>query len=377
MMNFVAKNKKNKIYVLDTLLRDGSQAEGISLSVEDKLNISKKLDSLGIDYIEGGWPGSNPKDVEYFKQIKNAGLKHSKITGFTSTRRKNVSPSKDKILNTVVDVGPQACCVFGKIWDLHVDKALRTTKKENLKMIEESVAYLKEKGIEVIFDAEHFFDGYAGNAEYALKCIEAAIKGGADNVTLCDTNGGRLPEEIYEAVSRVKKEMKVPLGIHAHNDSELAVANTIAAVNAGCIMVHGTVNGYGERCGNANICSIIANLQLKKGLSLIPDEKLKQLTEVSRYVDERVNIIPDHRQPFVGLSAFAHKGGIHVSAVKKDTSTYEHIRPEDVGNERRILLSELAGASNIKFKSGQFGIKLSAWRKTDISLRGLKRLLSF
>ncbi len=351
------KNKE-KVYVLDTTLRDGTQAEGISLSVEDKLKITEKLDSLAVDYIEGGWPGSNPKDVEYFKRVKNLNLKNSKITGFTSTRRKKVSPSKDKILNTVVEVAPSACCIFGKIWDLHVEKALGTTKKENLKMIKESVSYIREKGIEVIFDAEHFFDGYYSNPQYAMKCLEAAQEGGAVNITLCETNGGRLPDEISRAVNEVKKEIKTPLGIHAHNDSEVAVANTIAAVEAGCRMVHGTINGYGERCGNANLCSIIPNLQLKKEYLLIPAANLKRLTEVSRYIDEIANIIPDHRLPFVGMSAFAHKGGIHVSAVKRDTSTYEHIKPGDVGNKRRILLSELAGASNINFKSGEFGIKL-------------------
>ncbi len=369
-----AKNKK-KIYVLDTTLRDGTQAEGISLSVDDKLKITEKLDYLGVDYIEGGWPGSNPKDVEYFKRVKDLKLNHSKVTGFTSTRRKNISPEKDKILNTVVEVAPQACCIFGKTWDLHVEKALGTTGEENLKMITESVEYLTGKGIEVVFDAEHFFDGYFNNPEYSVKCLKAAEKGGAVNITLCDTNGGRLPDEIAAAIKAVQKEVKVPLGIHAHNDSEVAVANTVSAVEAGCNMVHGTINGYGERCGNANLCSIIANLQIKKGYLLIPENNMKHLTEVSRYIDEIANVIPDHRQPFVGHSAFAHKGGIHVSAVKKDTTTYEHIHPEEVGNERRILLSELAGASNIGFKSGEFGVKVSkeAERKLLEKVKNLEK----
>jgi 2-isopropylmalate synthase len=347
-----------KILILDTTLRDGTQAEGMSLSVDDKLKITRKLDWLGVDYIEGGWPGSNPKDVKYFKKVKDLDLGHSTVTAFTSTRRKNISPSKDAILNKVIEVQPLACCVFGKSWDLHVQKALSTTKTENLKMIRDSVSYLKGKGIEVIFDAEHFFDGFKSDEEYALKCLDAALKGGADIITLCETNGGALPHEVQEAVARVKKEINIPLGIHAHNDSDVAVANSLVAVKAGCRMVHGTINGYGERCGNANLCSVIPNLQLKMGYECLPGENIKRLAEVSRYVDEIANIVPNSHQPYVGHSAFAHKGGIHVSAVKKDTSTYEHISPAEVGNKRRILLSELAGASNIKLKSKEFNLDL-------------------
>ncbi|MFH1415918.1 MAG: citramalate synthase [Elusimicrobiota bacterium] len=364
----IKKNIK-KIYILDTTLRDGTQAEGISLSSEDKLKITKRLDWLGIDYIEGGWPGSNPKDVKYFKKVKKLELKNSRITAFTSTRRKNISPAKDKILNKVVEVTPQACCIFGKTWDLHVSKALNTTKTENLKMIKESVEYIASKGIEVIFDAEHFFDGFKDNPDYALKCLHAAVKGGAANITLCETNGGCLPYEVEQAVRTVRREIKIPIGIHAHNDGEVAVANSIAAVRAGCSMVHGTINGYGERCGNANLCSIIPNLQLKMGYKCLPAGNIIKLTEVSRYVDEIANMIPHSHQPFVGNSAFAHKGGIHVSAVRKDTRTYEHIEPEEVGNKRRILLSELAGASNIDFKSKEFAIDL---KKDD---KKVKRLL--
>lgn len=347
-----------KIFVLDTTLRDGTQAEGVSLSVEDKIKISRKLDWVGVDYIEGGWPGSNPKDEKYFNLIRKEKLSRSKITAFTSTRRKNTLPEKDIILNKVAEVKPDACCIFGKSWDLHVKTALGTTPGENLKMIEESVRYLSDKGIEVIFDAEHFFDGYKANPEYAMETLRAAEIGGASKIALCETNGGALPDEIYSAVKAVGKVIKIPLGIHAHNDSELAVANTIAAVNAGCRMVHGTVNGYGERCGNANIISILANLQLKMGYDCIPRQNMAKLTELSRYVDEIANIIPDPRQPFVGHSAFAHKGGIHVSAVNRDSATYEHIGPELVGNERRILLSELAGASNIKLKSKEFNLNI-------------------
>lgn len=368
-------NNDKKIYILDTTLRDGTQAEGISLSVEDKLKISRKLDWLGVDYIEGGWPGSNPKDEKYFKLIGGEKLSHSKVTAFTSTRRKNTPPEKDKILNKVAEVDPAACCIFGKSWDLHVKTALNTTLKENLLMIEESVRYISSKGIEVIYDAEHFFDGYKANPEYAMETLIAAEKGGASKITLCETNGGALPDEIIAAVEAVRKQIDTLLGIHAHNDSELAVANTLAAVRAGCRMVHGTVNGFGERCGNANIISIIANLQLKMGYECILPEHMARLTELSRYVDEMANIIPDSHQPFVGHSAFAHKGGIHVSAVNRDSSTYEHISPELVGNKRRILLSELAGASNIKLKSKEFNIDLEKENeKVNNILRKIKKL---
>lgn len=368
----MAKKKLNKILILDTTLRDGAQAEGISFSVDDKLKITRKLDWLGIDYIEGGWPGSNPKDVKYFKEVKNMDFKNVKIAAFTSTRRKNISPSKDLILNKVVEVTPVACCIFGKTWDLHVEKALGTTNKENLKMIEDSVSYLKNKGMEVIFDAEHFFDGFENNPDYAMKCLCAAVKGGADNITLCETNGGRLPHEVERAVREVKKEIKVQLGIHTHNDSDVAVANTLIAVKGGCSMVQGTINGYGERCGNVNLCSVLANLQLKMGYKCIQDRNMVKLTEVSKYVDEIANKIPDSHKPFVGNSAFAHKGGIHVSAVRKDTKTYEHIKPEKVGNRRRILISELAGASNINFKSKEFNVDLR--KDTEKTKKLLKKI---
>jgi 2-isopropylmalate synthase len=359
----VSAKKAKKILILDTTLRDGTQAEGISVSVDDKLKITKKLDWLGVDYIEGGWPGSNPKDVKYFKNVKKLELENAKVTAFTSTRRKNMSPSKDAILNKVVEVSPEACCVFGKTWDLHVETALKTTFKENLKMIEDSVRYLNDKGIEVIYDAEHFFDGFKSNPEYALKTLEAAVKGGAATIALCETNGGCLPHEVEEAVKAVKKVIKIPIGIHAHNDSEVAVANSLIAVKAGATMVHGTINGYGERCGNANLCSVIPNLQLKMGYNCLAAENLVKLTEVSRYVDEIANMVPDVHQPYVGHSAFAHKGGIHVSAVRRDSKTYEHIAPDKVGNRRRILLSELAGASNINFKSKEFNIDLTKDKK--------------
>ncbi len=365
------KTNKN-ISVLDTTLRDGTQSEGISLSVDDKLKLTRKLDWAGIDYIEGGWPGSNPKDISYFKKVKDEELKNSRITAFTSTRRKNISPYNDKVLEKVLEVNPPVCSVFGKCWDLHVEKALNTTLDENLKMIEETVDFLKQKDIEVIFDAEHFFDGYLKNPEYALKCLRAAVRGGASNLSLCETNGGVLPAKVSEIVKAVNREFDTPLGIHAHNDSEVAVANTIVAVEMGCKLIQGTVNGYGERCGNANLSSSIANLQLKMGYECLADDDIKKLTELSRYIDEISNRIPDSHQPFVGHSAFAHKGGIHVSAVRRDSRTYEHIDPESVGNERRILLSELAGSSNIKFKSKEFGIDLKKEKKKVQKL--LKRI---
>jgi len=352
-------NKKEKILVLDTTLRDGTQAEGVSISMEDKLKITAKLDWMGVDYIEGGWPGSNPKDAKYFNKVKNMNLETSTVAAFTSTRKKNTKPREDAILNRVVEVEPGTCCVFGKSWDLHVKKALGTTRKENLNMIRESVSYLREKNIDVIYDAEHFFDGFLSDPEYAVKTLEAAVEGGARVVVLCETNGGVLPHEVGRIVEEVKKSVDVPLGIHAHNDSGVAVGNTLEAVRRGCRMVHGTINGYGERCGNANLCSVLPNLQLKMGYSCLPGERMKRLTEVSRYIDEIANIVPDSHQPFVGHSAFAHKGGIHVSAIRKDSTTYEHISPESVGNKRRILLSELAGASNIRLKSEEFNIDLS------------------
>ncbi len=363
-----------KIFIFDTTLRDGTQAEGISLSVDDKLKIAAKLDWFGMDYIEGGWPGSNPKDEKFFERVKDLNLKNSKMTAFTSTRRKNMKAEDDIILNKVVASGAAVSCLFGKSWDFHVKTALNTTLEENLKMIEESVRYLKEKGMEVIYDAEHYFDGYFNNPEYALKTIKAAESGGADYICLCETNGGRLPDEVAAVVKKAKDEVSVKLGIHAHNDSEVAVANSIAAVREGALMVHGTVNGYGERCGNANLCSVIPNLQLKLDYECVAESGLEKLTELSRYVDEIANKIPASHNPFVGHSAFAHKGGIHVSAVRKDSSTYEHIEPDSVGNKRKILISELAGASNIKFKSKEFGIDFTEDSKeVDILLKKIKK----
>jgi 2-isopropylmalate synthase len=349
---------KTQVFIYDTTLRDGTQGEGVSLSVDDKLKIAKKLDQLGVHYIEGGWPGSNPKDMEFFQRAKELDLKHAKIAAFGSTRRFGVTADADANLNMIIESGVEAVAIFGKSWDFHVTEALGTTLEENLNMIYESVRFLKEKGLEVIYDAEHFFDGYKHNPEYALATIRKAAEAGADWLALCDTNGGSLPHEISEIVARVRKEVDTPIGIHCHNDGELAVANSLAAVAAGVTQVQGTMNGLGERCGNANLISIIPNLQLKLGYACVPEEQLKQLTNTSRYVYEIANITPPNVQPFVGQSAFAHKGGMHVSAILKAAETYEHIHPEVVGNTRRVLVSELSGQSNLLFKAQELNLEI-------------------
>lgn len=348
----------NAVTIFDTTLRDGTQGEGISLSVEDKLKIAQKLDSLGIDYIEGGWPGSNNKDIEFFIRAHELELKHSKITAFGSTRRKNTVPEDDLNLNSILESKVKVATIFGKSWDFHVHKALQTTLEENLAMIYDSVKYLKSKGLEVIYDGEHFFDGYKNNPEYALATIRKAEEAGADWIILCDTNGGCLPGEITEIVTIVSENLQTPIGIHAHNDCELGVANSLAAVQAGVRQVQGTMNGFGERCGNANLSSIIPNLQLKMDYECIPEDQMQYLTSVSRYVNEIANVNMPVNQPYVGAAAFAHKGGIHVSAIMKHPKTYEHITPELVGNKQRVLVSELAGQSNLMFKAQELNIDL-------------------
>jgi 2-isopropylmalate synthase len=351
-------NVVNEVFLYDTTLRDGTQGEGISLSVDDKLKIAKRLDRLGVHYIEGGWPGSNPKDMEFFERVKQLSLSHAKITAFGSTRRQGVKADEDENLRRILESGVGVATIFGKTWEFHVTHALRTTLEENIAMIFESVQFLKQNGLEVIFDAEHFFDGYKGNSTYAIQAIQAASKAGADWIVLCDTNGGTLPYEIGEIVSYVKKTIPTPIGIHCHNDAECAVANSLAAIGEGARQVQGTINGYGERCGNANLISIIPNLQLKLGYSCVTEEQLQQLTSVSRYVHEISNVAPPNTQPFTGISAFAHKGGMHVSAILKSSETYEHIQPECVGNQRRVLVSELAGQSNVLFKAQEMNMHL-------------------
>lgn len=349
----------NVVSIFDTTLRDGTQGEGISLSVDDKLKIAQKLDQLGVQYIEGGWPGSNNKDIEFFNRARQLKLSTAKITAFGSTRRKGIRAEDDANLAKILESGVSVATIFGKSWDFHVHTALQTTLEENLAMIYDSVRFLKGHGLEVIYDAEHFFDGYKNNKDYALKTLQKAAEAGADWIVLCDTNGGSMPGEISSIVGTVCSLFKTPVGIHAHNDCELGVANSLAAVQAGARQVQGTINGFGERCGNANLSSIIPNLQLKLGYQVVTKEQLASLYSVSRYVNEIANVNMPVNQPFVGTAAFAHKGGIHVSAILKDSSTYEHIAPELVGNKQRVLVSELAGQSNIVFKAQELGLNIN------------------
>ena len=344
-----------KIQLFDTTLRDGTQGEKVSFSAEDKFRIACRLDEFGIDYIEGGWPGSNPKDMAFFDRAKSHRFQHAKIVAFGSTCRAGNRPDEDPNLLALIEAETPAVSLFGKSWLLHVHDALKITPEQNLEMISGSISFLKEHGKEVIYDAEHFFDGYKHDPGYALETLQAAKKAGADVLVLCDTNGGTLPNEVSEIVSKVFSKLDAPVGIHTHNDCEMAVANALAAIHAGVVHVQGTINGYGERCGNANLCSLIPNLQIKQGYHCVPESNLSKLSSLSKFVSEMANLVPDHKQPFVGKSAFAHKGGIHVSAVLKNHHTYEHIEPETVGNSRRVLLSDLSGKSNISYKSQELG----------------------
>ncbi|MFN6530391.1 citramalate synthase [Nostoc sp. ChiSLP03a] len=378
-------NSSPQLWLYDTTLRDGTQREGLSVSIEDKLRIARRLDRLGIPFIEGGWPGANPKDVQFFWQLQEDPLKQAEIVAFCSTRRPNSTAATEPMLQDILAAGTRWVTIFGKSWDLHVTTGLKTTLEENLAMIRDTIEYLRSQGRRIIYDAEHWFDGYKHNRDYALQTLEVAIASGAEWLVLCDTNGGTLPHEISQIVQDVvsmtgelgtgdwglgtrkdSSQFPIPnpqslipqIGIHTHNDSEMAVANAIAAVMAGAKMVQGTINGYGERCGNANLCSLIPNLQLKAGYSCITEDQLTELTEASRFVSEVVNLAPDEHAPFVGHSAFAHKGGIHVSAVERNPLTYEHIQPEQVGNRRRIVISEQSGLSNVLAKARSFGIEL-------------------
>ncbi|MBZ5727464.1 MAG: citramalate synthase [Acidobacteriia bacterium] len=345
-----------KIFTFDTTLRDGTQGESISFSVDDKLLIAQKLDDLGIDYIEGGWPGSNPKDKEFFRRAGELRLKHARLTAFGATRFPRNPVNEDRNVRALVEAATPAISIFGKTWDLHVKRALGIGEEENLRLISETVKYLKERGKEVVYDAEHFFDGYAANPDYALRTLEAAHRAGADVLCLCDTNGGTLTGRLVEAVAEVRKRFDGVIGIHTHNDSDMAVANSVAAVEAGATHVQGCMNGYGERCGNANLASIIANLELKLGHTTVGPERLASLAAVCRFIAELANLPLRNDQPFVGRSAFAHKGGVHVSAVLKDSATYEHIPPESVGNRQRVLVSDLSGRGNILYKLKQHGL---------------------
>jgi 2-isopropylmalate synthase len=351
---------KPLVTLYDTTLRDGTQAEEISFTVEDKLRIAEKLEELGIHYIEAGWPGSNPRDLEFFKRAKKLRLKNAKLAAFGATRKAGNKASKDPNLKALLESETPVITLFGKSWDFHARDALGVSLSENLDLIADSITYLKKHGKEVIYDAEHFFDGFKANSDYTLKTLKAAEEAGADWIVLCDTNGGALPHEITELTKKVKAKFQTPLGIHCHNDGELAVANSLAAIQAGARQVHGTINGIGERCGNANLISVIANIQLKLKTSVVNTSQLQKLRGVSHFVDELANKIPNTRQPFVGNSAFAHKGGVHVSAVVKNPKTYEHIDPERVGNHRRVLVSDLSGSSNVLYKAKEFHLDLKS-----------------
>lgn len=364
-----------RVSLYDTTLRDGTQGEGVNFSARDKLRIATTLDEMGIDYIEGGWPGSNPKDMDFFAQARELNLKHSVITAFGSTRRADMSVEEDPQIQTLLDAETRAIALFGKTWDLHVTQVLHTSLDENLRMIYDSVSYLKQHGREVIYDAEHFFDGYFAKRDYALETLRLAQDGGASCLVLCDTNGGRLPWQIEEAVRDVRQAFPdASLGIHTHNDSQVGVANTLVAVRLGCLHVQGTMNGYGERCGNADLSAIIPDLQLKMGYECVSDEQLARLTEVARLISDLANLPADSHQPFVGRSAFAHKGGAHVNATVKCDEAYQHIDPQKVGNHRRVLVSELSGKDNIAVKRQEFHLDGIGREEERKILRQIKEL---
>lgn len=353
---------KRNIDIYDTTLRDGTQAENFNLSVEDKIRIAIKLDELGVDFIEGGWPGSNPKDQQFFAEIHSHELKHARIAAFGSTHMAKNRAEDDPNLQALVSSGAPVVTIFGKSWDIHVRDALRISLERNLEIITDSLSFLRSKVETLFYDAEHFFDGFKADRDYALSTLKKAKEAGAECLVLCDTNGGTLPYDLVEIIKDVRRKLgdDIALGIHCHNDSEMAVANSIMAVTAGVRQVQGTMNGFGERCGNANLCSIIPALVLKMGYECRAAQNLKKLTSVARYVYEIANLAPNKYQPYVGASAFAHKGGIHVSAVQRNPETYEHIRPELVGNVQRILVSDLAGKSNVLAKASQFGLDLAS-----------------
>jgi 2-isopropylmalate synthase len=359
----------DSILLYDTTLRDGTQGENVTFSADEKLNIAMRLDDIGIHYIEGGWPGSNPRDVAFFNLAKRVTFKYARLAAFGSTRKPGTRPDRDDNLNALLETETPAVTVFGKSWDLHVEKIMNNTLPENLSMINDSVAFLKQHGREVIYDAEHFFDGYKDNRDYAMQSLAAALDGGADFIVLCDTNGGTLPFELESIIAGVQQQMNnistgpsqngsVKLGIHSHNDCGMAVANSITAVQNGAVMVHGTINGYGERCGNADLTSIIPILSIKMDRACVAQENLKKIKILSRYVSETANLVPLNSRPFVGKSAFAHKGGIHVSAIMKAPRAYEHMDPAMVGNSRRVLVSDLSGKSNVEYKAKELGVEL-------------------
>ncbi|MCX6056408.1 MAG: citramalate synthase [Chloroflexi bacterium] len=364
------------IELYDTTLRDGTQGKDISLSCNDKIAIARKLDELGVSYIEGGWPGSNPKDVEFFERAAKISWRNSRIAAFGSTCQANKTPAEDPNIQALLNSGAGTCTIFGKTSVLHVKEVLRTTLGNNLRMIEESVAYLREQKKSVIYDAEHFFDGFADDPEYALLTLKAAIKGGADRVVLCDTNGGNMPWQVGKTVQLVRSAVEIPLGIHAHNDGECAVANSLIAVQEGCSQVQGTINGYGERCGNANLCSIIPNLILKLGLQAIPAQNLTHLYELSHFVSEMANLSPNEHMAYVGKAAFTHKAGVHVAALRRNIRSYQHIEPELVGNKMEVIVSELSGKGNLLSIAEEHGLKVDEEESTKKVLNEVKKLES-
>jgi 2-isopropylmalate synthase len=372
----IAMIKTWDVLIYDTTLRDGTQGEQINFSAEEKLRIALRLDDMGFHYIEGGWPGSNPKDVRFFELAKTAPFRHARLTAFGSTRKAHTRPEDCPNLQALLNAETPAVAIFGKSWDLHVMQILEVTLQENLAMIRDSVAYLKAQAREVVYDAEHFFDGYKKNPVYARKTVETALAAGADLIVLCDTNGGTLPHEVTTVIQEVSGFIPLQrMGIHAHNDGGVAVANSLAAVHAGVKMVQGTINGFGERCGNADLIPIMANLQLKMKKRCLTDEALHHLTNLSNYMSDVANVPPLNARPFVGRSAFAHKGGVHVSAVVKNSAAYEHIRPELVGNQQRVLVSDLAGKSNIEYKARQLGVDLGLDKTTSKKIvREIKKM---
>jgi 2-isopropylmalate synthase len=345
------------IQIYDTTLRDGTQSEGFTLSGNDKIRIAQRLDGLGMAFIEGGWPGSNPKDVEFFERARDMEWKNARIAAFGSTCRVKGGPQDDANIKALIDSHTPVCTLFGKTWTLHVTDVLLTTLDDNLRIIEQSVAYLKANGRRVIYDAEHFFDGYKADCAYALETLKAAIRGGAETVVLCDTNGGTLPWELEHIIRELKPALAFPFGIHTHNDSECAVINSLIAVREGAIQVQGTINGVGERCGNVNLISVIANLELKMGYSCLPEGKIAQLSDLSHFVAEVANITPDEHLPFVGKSAFAHKGGVHVAAMRRSEKAYQHLDPALIGNKMRVVVSDLSGRGNILSTAEEHGLE--------------------
>jgi len=364
-----------QIQIYDTTLRDGTQSEGFTLSSNDKVRIAQKLDELGVAFIEGGWPGSNPKDVEFFERARDTQWKNALIAAFGSTCRVKGGPEDDANIKALLDSHTPVCTIFGKTWTLHVKEVLLTTNEDNLRIIEQSVAYLKANGKRVIYDAEHFFDGYKADSSYTLETLKAAIRGGAETVVLCDTNGGTLPWEVETIVRELKPALNHPFGIHTHNDSECAVINSLIAVREGAMQVQGTINGVGERCGNVNLCSVIADLELKMGYQCLPAGKIKHLYDLSHFVAEVANITPDEHLPFVGKSAFAHKGGVHVAAMRRSAQSYQHVEPELIGNKMRVVVSDLSGRGNLLSKAEEHGVEVEGEEVVGV-LNDIKELES-